>query len=722
MADMVSAALWYAHHKKWHVFPLRPGTKLPATEHGFQDATTDEAQIRAWWATMPDANIGLATGLSNVPTIDVDVKHGAPGMESWRDLRQELGPQIEDTVINETPTGGMHVLFRGNGQRVRNSASKLGPGLDVRADGGYIVVPPSKTPDGEYRWAMGCDPAHKELAPMPASILAKLAETAEVRASGVERVMGDQIAHGTQHHTLVSLAGTMRARGMGVDEIEAALWETNTRRCEVPAPRENIRRIAESVCGLYKPDPVEYSRTDMGNARRFVDQHGDTLRFNHSQARWLVWDGQRWNPDMDGEAQRLAKATVTSMYDELATYQDKDQHDAFKAFIKRSESRARLESMLAVAESEPEVAITQDALDAHPWLLNCLNGVLDLRTGTLGAHDPTLLLTKIAPVAYEPGAESELWTRFLRDSTRDDEEMVAFLARAVGYTLTGDIREEKLFFVHGPTNSGKSTFLEAIKACLGDYATTADFETFLARSFVGGPRPDIARLAGARFVASIEVDEGKHLAEGLVKQITGGDTIAARFLYQETFEFLPQFKLWLAANHAPEVKHDDLAMWRRILRLPFDVTVPKEKRDPTLKTRLKNDPAERSAVLAWAMRGCLDWQAQGLNVPMRVELATQEYRRTQDPLADFVDAYAMLSENLWTSASALRGVYEAWARESGAEIMRGKRWADALRNLGCESDRRRISGKLARGWAGIGLVDGQVEAEPEQSELEEIPF
>jgi putative DNA primase/helicase len=453
--------------------------------------------------------------------------------------------------------------------------------------------------------------------------------------------------------------------------------------------------------------------TDLGNAERFVAQHSETTRYCHSQGAWYVWDKRRWAKDATAEVMRMAHKTVRSMASELAACRTKLAKKALRSWLTASEANARLNAMLTQATALLPLPVTLDQLDADPWLLNVQNGVVDLRTGKLLPHDSARMLTKLAPVTYDPAARSPLWERFLSEATGGDDDLIAFLQRAVGYTLTGDTREEKLFFVHGPTNSGKSTFLEALKSCLGDYAMTADFETFLARSFVGGPRPDIARLAGARFVVSIEVDEGKKLAEGLVKQITGGDTVSARFLYREEFEFRPQFKLWLAANHAPTVKHDDDAMWRRILKLPFEITVPKEKRDPKLKATLADPAQSGAAILAWAVRGCLDWQAQGLSVPMRVELATEAYRRGQDPLADFLTSYCVLGGNLWTPAGELRRVYEQWCRESGGDLLHGKAWTEVLTAHECTAERRRILGKLHRGWAGIGLVtEDESENEP----------
>lgn len=482
-----------------------------------------------------------------------------------------------------------------------------------------------------------------------------------------------------------------------------------------PAPKQSAKPMKQRR----KTAPKEHW-TDLGNARRFVVQHADGVRYDHSAGRWLVWNGQRWEEDRDCAVVRMAKDTVRSLLDELSQISSREDRRDFFRFIMRSEGVSRITAMLKLAESEPEAAITRDRLDADPWLFNVLNGTIDLHSGELRPHSKTNLITRMAPVHYDPEATLSLWEQFLLDSTGNDEELIAFLARAVGYSLTGDTREEKLFFVHGPTNSGKSTFLEAIKAVLGDYATTADFETFLSRSFVGGPRPDIARLAGARFVASIEVDEGKRLAEGLVKQITGGDTVTARFLYKSEFEFLPQFKLWLAANHAPDINHDDAAMWRRILKLPFEITVPEEKRDPAVKEMLKDMDKSGPAILAWAVRGCLDWQKQGLAVPDRVTRATAQYRLDQDPLREFVRSNCVLSENVVVPASDLRKEYEAWCKESGEKPLYGAAWGESLRIRGCERGRKRINSVLMRVWTGIGLVSDDEQTENEQHGL--IPF
>ena len=270
---------------------------------------------------------------------------------------------------------------------------------------------------------------------------------------------------------------------------------------------------------------------------------------------------------------------------------------------------------------DPEAAVARDAdgWDADPWALNVMNGTLDLRTGTLREHRREDHLTKLAPVDYDPKATLELWKRFLSDATGADAEMSGFLQRFFGYTLTGDTSEEKLALILGPEAKGNWTFIEAVKGTLGDYAMTADFETFLKRPATGGP-PERSRPTGRCPHGCVDRSRGWEGAGRGHRQghDEGGDTVTARLLYQEHFEYVPAFTLWLAANHAPRVRDDDGAMWRRIMRIPFEHTIAKDKRDPKVKATLRNSTLGGPAILAWAVQGCLEWQRDGLGVPQSV--------------------------------------------------------------------------------------------------------
>ncbi len=688
--EMRDASLHYASIG-WHVFPANG--KTPLTPHGLHAATTDPETIRSWWARWPDANIGVACGESGLLVVDVDAIRG--GLETW----ERFGIDIR-TPTSRTGGGGQHIIFAApRGVKIRNSVDRLGSGIDIRANGGYIVVPPSVHPSGiSYQWVEGGNPDECAPAELPSELLARL--NGHVKRKQTRRSKSNSIAEGRRNDTLTSLAGTMRRRGMSGESVLQALRVENKKRCKPPLPDSEVQTIAASVA-QYDPAPERDEKflTDLGNAQRLIARHGADIRYIPAWGCWLVWDGKRWAKDETGEVTRRAKETIRALYAESAKIIDDTERRNLLDHARRSESRSRIESMIALAQSEPGVSITPSQLDADPWILNCTNGTLNLGAGKLRTHNRADLITKLAPVEYDPKATSKTWDRLIRDSTGGDKHLASFLARAVGYSLTGDTGEEKLFFIHGPTATGKSTFIESIKATLGDYAASADFETFLSRSTTGGIRNDIARLAGARFVASLEVDDGKSLAEGLVKQLTGRDTVTARYLYSESFEFRPAFKLWLAANYEPQASGSDGALWRRILRVPFDHEIPANKRDPKIKTTLRDDAQARMAILAWAVKGLKDWRKNGLGVPPVIERATEAYRRRQNPLTDFIEERCEAKAGAWTSSASLRAAYRSWALVNDAEEISSKCFAQHLQSLGFTAKRR----PGERGWAGIRL-------------------
>jgi putative DNA primase/helicase len=591
---------------------------------------------------------------------------------------------------------------------VRNSVGKLGSGLDVRGDGGYVVAPPSVHASGRsYRWLPGSGLDDLALAALPDWLLRLLRGGRSAPGPPARVVVGDLVPEGQRNATLASLAGGMRRRGLSEANILAELRKINADRVVPPLDDREVAAIAASI-SRYEPAPAprRYKRSDYGNAERLVDQHGNDLRYS-SGLGWLVWDGQRWQSDADGEAMRRIKQTVRSMWEELPGI-EREERDAFYRFLVRSESAPRLKAALELAASERPVVVSPAALDADPWLFNVANGTIDLQTGELRPHRRADLITKLSPVHYRPEADSLLWRAFLDRVTAGDPELEAFLQRAVGYSLTGLTSEEKLFFAHGPGASGKSTFLEAIKAVFGEYAATADFETFLKKKGDGGVRNDIARLASVRLTIGIEVEQGKQLAEGLVKSLTGGDTITARKLYKEYFEFLPQFTLWLAANDRPRVSGSDSGIWRRIIQLPFTAAIPEHERDPNLKQKLKHDSEIQTAILTWAVAGCRAWQRHGLNIPERVRLYTEEYRQENDPFADFFDERCLFEPSARVRRSELRQAYEQWAKSNGEWLQTAKALATALKTRGIR-DGGKLNGE--RTWAGITLVQDDRGAE-----------
>jgi putative DNA primase/helicase len=575
---------------------------------------------------------------------------------------------------------------------------------------GTLAMKGEDTPDRPHRWA-SIDLSNP---PEPIDLLEVLKDQVESYRPRRQEIVpagaaGEAIEVGTRDVKLTSLAGTMRHRGMTPDEIYVVLQQVN-KRCTELLPDTDLQRIARSIGGK-PPGDTHFNLTDAGNAERFAAQHGDRIKFCWTWRKWLYYDGTRWNPETGEEkARHMALQTARSILADAAATEDQDKRRRVAAWGLQSESNNRIQAILTLARSLPDIAVYADSLDTGIFSLNCLNGTIDLTTGQLRDHDPADMLTKLCPVRYDPDARLSLWDDFLRTVTNDDPAMMDFLQAATGYALTGSTQEEKLFFVHGDAATGKSTFVEGLKATLGSYAATADFESFLKRDSVGGPRNDIAKLVGARLVVSIEVDEGKTLAEGLVKVLTGGDTVSARFLYSESFEFVPQFKLWLAANHAPRVRDDDEAMWRRILRIPFNHVIPKDARDPIVKLRLRDPKVAGSAILAWAVRGCLKWRQSGLIVPSVVESSTQEYRRSQDPLREFCEEECKFAPQAYVPVHEMRGAYEQWAKDVGIRYPVGPReFNKRLRARGCESKPKRYADnvgdeRVGKCWTGVTLI------------------
>lgn len=455
--------------------------------------------------------------------------------------------------------------------------------------------------------------------------------------------------------------------------------------------------------GVEDAGPMELPFTDSGNGERFEALFGQDFRHCGAQNKWYWWTGCRWEVDNSGRASLAAKEVARRLYAEAAKIGNDAHRRMAAGWARSSESASRRAATLKHAAFEGCIPVAPADFDGDEWLLNVRNGVLDLRTGTLLPHRRDYLMTRLAPVAFDPDAHSALWERFLETATDGDASFAEFLMRVAGYCLTGSTREEKLFMVLGPGGTGKSTFLEALRAVLGDYACTSGFESFTLKRDAG-VRNDIATLMGRRMVVSIETEEGKRLAEGLVKSLTGRDTISARFLYGEFFEYRPAFKLILAANDPPRVRHNDDAIWRRIVRLPFERVIPKGERDPELKERLTKDPAHQKAILAWAVRGCLLWQTGGLGEPERVRWSTDSYREDQNPLREFFADCCEFGQEFTIRTDTLRHSYERFAEGEGfSQPLGPNKFADALKAAGCTNDRV-AAGRI---WRGIRLRGGE---------------
>jgi putative DNA primase/helicase len=444
-------------------------------------------------------------------------------------------------------------------------------------------------------------------------------------------------------------------------------------------------------------DSEPLTLSDLGNARRMVYHHGADIRYSHQLGRWYEWDGRRFRPDGSGAIERRAKDTVRRIYHEAAAADDSDRK-RIGNFALKSEGKSRIDAMVSLAQSEPNVPIDPADLDRDPRLLNVLNGTIDLRTGELRPHRRQDRITKIAPITFDPNATCPEFETFLQRIMLGRPDLATFLQRALGYSLTGLNSERVLFILYGSGRNGKSTLLETVAGVIGDYAGTAPPEMLLSKREAGIPN-DLARLPGTRFVTAVETGEGRRLDEPKVKSISGGDTISARFMRGEWFDFKPTFKLWLGTNHRPVIRGTDHAIWDRIRLIPFDYRVPDDEKIPDLACHLIEQ--EAPGILAWLVKGCLMWQAEGLGLPDVVAQANTAYRDDMDTLAGFIDEHCVMDESATASAADLYSSYKHWCETAGEKSITKQTFGRSLTERGFDS--AQVGKARTRTWIGIGL-------------------
>lgn len=451
--------------------------------------------------------------------------------------------------------------------------------------------------------------------------------------------------------------------------------------------------------GIRDEKQASFPLTDFGNAERFASQNSDTVRFCHTWGKWLIWSGRHWQIDETNQIRQLAKATIRGIYVEAAKSEDDERRKQISKHARASEASGRVVAMLTLAQSEQALALTGSSLDSSPWLLNVSNGVIDLKTGKLHPHRRQDLSTKIAPVQYDPAAACPQWFNFLDRVMAGSIGLISYLQKLTGYCLTGDTREKCLPVLHGIGDNGKTIFTATIGGMLGDYSQETPVETLMIRKQEAIPN-DIARLKGARLVTASEGERGQRLAESLIKRLTGGDKISARFLHQEWFEFTPEFKIWLSTNHRPVIRGSDNAIWNRIHLVPFEVIIPKSEQIPrtVMLERLRQ---EWPGILRWAVEGCLLWQKEGLAKPEEVERATDDYRADSDVIGGFISDCCILNPLAKCKTADLYAEYEKWCSDCKEEPLTIRNFSAILQERGFRKGRFWTGGK--KGFQGIGL-------------------
>jgi len=661
----------------------------------------------------------IATGeVSRLAVIDIDVKKGAPGRESLASQLSGLPP----TLTVDTPSGGWHLyfLYPEGGLRSKNG---IFPGIDLKCDGGYVLAAGSSIDGKPYEYT---DP-EAPIAALPAEILAKLRNAFGKSSKAAAGPVGATITDGGRNEKLASIAGAMRRKGLEKAEIAVTLKAVNAGRCNPPLPDDEVERIAASIARYPKngatarPKPKEADPlddlptteeitgeaagaeeeeeappgfTEDSLALDFTYKHGRDWKYVAAWGHWLAWTGKLWLKETTLKAFDLSRLIC--------------RRAASKCLDEKIAAKISTANVVAAVErfakADRTHAATIEQWDADPWLLNTQGSVVNVRTGQARGNRREDHMTKITLGRWvNPAQTPQLWLAFLNDVTAGDTELQGYLARVAGYALTGVTTEHALFFFYGTGANGKSVFLNTLAAVMGDYATNAPISTFLESKSEQHPT-DLAGLRGARLVTAIEVEKGRRWAESKIKSLTGGDKISARFMRQDFFEYVPQFKLLIAGNNKPAIRDVDEAMRRRMHLIPFTVTIAPERRDHGLAQKLL---AEKDGILRWAIDGCLEWQRVGLKPPARVVEATEEYLEAEDAMGRWLEECCDRNPNVSTATNELFASWKTWSE-------RGGEFTGTMRKLSEDVAKRgfaRWKSGSRKGFKGIALKDQEVQEE-----------
>lgn len=473
-------------------------------------------------------------------------------------------------------------------------------------------------------------------------------------------------------------------------------------KAKIDAMKTGVKQL--TLRDIYNPA----KSTDMGNAERLIAGSSGKIKYSSSRG-WYAWEGRYWIPEEAIVKRLYQEHVVKNLYAEAeASYVEEDA-ELTKSLIewaKKSESTRVMGSTLAMAACMPSASVNAADFDANPWLFCCNNGTVDLKTGKLKPHNPADMITRISSVNFDPDAKCPLWQQFLADII-PDPQVVEYLQLAIGYCLTGLTTEQVMFILWGTGKNGKSVFSNVLSSLIGGYSMETPPETLMRgrENSSNAPTNDLARLSGARLVSANETEEGQCLAESKIKAMTGDDIIIARFLHKEFFEFRPQFKIWIRTNHRPKIRGTDTGIWRRVRLIPFDVCIPAEKQDPNLTGKLMT---ELSGILNWAVEGCLLWQHCGMKTPDAVNIATEEYRSSQDLIGIFLAETCTIcpqKKSGYVKTSDLYKAYCDWCEEAGERPMPHRVLSIKLSERGFRKRRAFHSSIIV--WDGLRIGDGK---------------
>jgi len=462
-----------------------------------------------------------------------------------------------------------------------------------------------------------------------------------------------------------------------------------------PKSQTKIESVSVDLCDL--------NHTDSGNAEAIIMLFGDKIRYDHTRRKWFIFDNHYWRLDRDGEAERIALQTVRERYRFAADIDDENKRKSLVKWALASENDCKIKAALEMASKMKPIATLREKFDTDPYLLGCKNGVIELRTAKFRPGKPEDMISMTTNVEYDANADCPLWKKTVSDIFDGDTGRIQFFQKYAGYSLTGDTKEQTMVFNIGGGANGKGIVTNTSHGVLGDYAGNTPFSTFLSSKRDGDKIPnDVAALCGKRFVTASEVREFSCFNEAIIKALTGGDPITARFMRGEWFTYTPTFKVWLSMNHKPNIRDTSYGFWRRIKVIPFERTFNAEERDNNLQEKLK---AEYPGILNWFIEGCLAWQNEGLEPPEKVSIATNEYQTEMDIIKQFLDECTLTNPISQVSATQLFDAYKTWCDTNNEYKITKTMFGRKIAEIGFTKSRKTISNTKQVVYQGLGLLN-----------------
>ena len=641
---------------------------------GVLDASVFPRTITQWWTRYPRANLALATGRSGLIIADLDPRHGADEAAFWK----KVGARGE-TVRTLTPSGGIHLWFTAPPGEFAPSVGKFLPGIDIRAGGSYVMLPPSNHTAGSiYDFEVGCSPKEIKIADCPL-ILAEFArvqhlngtstagEKPEPGNTGFDLLRGlAGVPQGERDDAIFRVACSFRAGNMS-KKLAIQLVSEAALKCEPPFPVKTALRKINDAWRKYKPGSdkpiLELEHTQDWLALRFSERYGDDLRYTADWGHWYQWEKYVWRRDNTIHVYDLAR-------DLCREYGRQAPNPKVKKELADARTVAAIERM---CKADRRHAMTIEQWDEHLIWLNMPKGVLEMDKDKLRPNRREDYFTKVTAVGPDHKMHCPLWNALL-ERVIPESEMRLYLQRVVGYCLTGSVQEHALFFFYGLGANGKTTILNALTGLMGDYAATTKSDILMVSRNDRHPT-EVAALQGARLVVANEIERGKTWDEAQIGELTGGSRLQARFMRQDFFQFWPQFKLIISGNHKPSLRGVTEAMRRRFHLFPFNVTIPEKERDTELGNKLR---AEWPGILAWGIEGVQMWRRDGLNPPAAARLATDEYLAKEDSTQEWIDECCVVGSEFSAKSSLLFLSWKSWAERRNEYVGSQKNFSQNL--------------------------------------------